>query len=281
MTADTLPAPVNHWPSAKCAKAFWGQHDLPPYRELLTDTLDWAGPNPGDRWLDLGCGGGRLSRGLWERSGGTVAEVVGVDCAAANEDAFERLRQTLNPAPGQRLRFECHDFSGGLGAFPVAAFDHAVSGLSITYAEHYDHAAGRWTTAAYDRLLAEVRRVVRPGGRFVFSVNVPEPSWAAVGWRSLAAIVSGDRPLRRLKGAWRMIRYGRWLKVEARRGRFHYLPAAEVAAKLTAAGWTNVEHRLSYARQAYVFRATNPGRPAAGPHFAASGRASCATAPSP
>ena len=250
---------TNYWPSAKCAKAFWGQHDLPPYRELLADTLDWAAPGPGERWLDLGCGGGRLARGLWEHSGGAAAEVVGVDCAAANAAAFARLRETLDPPPGDRLRFACHDFSAGLDLFPDGAFDHAASGLSITYAEHYDPAAGRWTTASYDRLLAEVRRVVRPGGRFVFSVNVPEPSWAAVGWRSLPSMVRGDSPLRRLKAAWRMIRYGRWLKAEARRGRFHYLPADEVAAKLAAAGWTAVEHRLSYARQAFVFRATNPG----------------------
>ena len=24
---------VNYWPDNKCAKAFWGQHELPPYRE--------------------------------------------------------------------------------------------------------------------------------------------------------------------------------------------------------------------------------------------------------
>lgn len=250
---------TNYWPSAKCAKAFWGQHDIPPYHELLADTLDRAAPAAGERWLDLGCGGGRLSRGLWEQSGGTLAGVVGVDCAAVNEDVYARLRETLSPPPGDRVRFQAHDFSRGLDLFPDGAFDHAVSGLAITYAEHFDAAAGRWTTAAYDRLLAEVRRVVRPGGRFVFSVNVPEPSWAAVGWRSFPSLVFGTRPLRRLRGAWRMIRYGRWLKAEARRGRFHYLPAAEVAARLAAAGWTGVEHRLSYARQAYVFSAVNPG----------------------
>jgi hypothetical protein len=55
-----------------------------------------------------------------------------------------------------------------------------------------------------------------------------------------------------------MLRYGRWLKAEARRGRFHYLPAERVAEKLAAVGWAAVECRLSYSRQAYVFRATNP-----------------------
>src|SRR4051794_30712505 len=108
------PAAVDHWPNAKCAKGFWGQHDIPPYRELLADTLDWADPAPGERWLDLGCGGGRLARGLWEYSAGRLAQIVGVDCAAANGSAFDRLREGLSPPPGPRLQFRCHDFSAGL-----------------------------------------------------------------------------------------------------------------------------------------------------------------------
>jgi SAM-dependent methyltransferase len=252
-------AAVNHWPDARCAKAFWGQHDLPPYRRLLADTLDWADPGPGERWLDLGCGGGAVSRGLWERTDGRVGGVVGLDCAAANADAYRRLAEDLDPPPGDRVRFVRHDFSGGLGVFPDGAFDHAVSGLSISYAESFDPAAGRWTTAAYDRLLGEVRRVLRPGGRFVFSVNVPRPSWGRVALRSLPTALLVRRPLRHLKRSLRMLRYGTWLSREADAGRFHYLPADQVAAKLRAAGFTAVAHRLSYCDQAYIFRAANPG----------------------
>ena len=56
-----------------------------------------------------------------------------------------------------------------------------------------------------------------------------------------------------------MMRYGAWLKREARTGRFHYLPADEVRQKLVTAGFERVEHRLSYAGQAFVFRAQVPG----------------------
>jgi ubiquinone/menaquinone biosynthesis C-methylase UbiE len=249
---------VNYWPDAKCARAFWGQHELPPYRRLLADTVEWADPGPGERWLDLGCGGGAITRAIWERTAGAVAEVVGTDCAAANADAYARLRDTLTPPPGERVSFVRHDFSEGLGPFADGSFDHAVSGLSISYAESADPVTGEWTTAAYDRLLAEVCRVIRPGGRFVFSVNVPEPSWGKVAWHSLAAAVRSDRPLRYLKRSWRMLRYGRWLKREARAGRFHYLPAETVTAKLSAAGFGRIDHRLSYCDQAYIFRAVKP-----------------------
>jgi SAM-dependent methyltransferase len=248
----------NWWPSAACAKAFWGQQDLPSYQRLLADTLEWAAPGPRERWLDLGSGGGAITRAIWERTNGTIGAVVGLDCAEANEDSYRRLRESLKPTPADRIQFIHHDFSTGLGPFPDGAFDHAVSGLSISYAESYDEASGKWTTAAYDRVLAEVWRVLRPGGRFVFSVNVPEPSWAKVTLQSLPGLLGAKHLFRSFKRGWRMLRYGRWLKREARVGRFHYLPAAEVSRKLTAAGFVGVTHRLSYSDQAYVFRAVKP-----------------------
>ena len=252
------PAVRNHWPDARCAKAFWSQQELRPYRRLLADTIEWAAPAAGETWLDLGCGGGSLTRAIWEQTGGAVAGVVGLDCAAVNEQAYETLRATLDPPAGEQVRFVCHDFSRGLGLFPDDTFDHAVSGLSITYAESYSEAEGRWTTAAYDTILAEACRVIRPGGRFVFSANVPEPSWLTVGLGSLGALVMSPQPLRFLKRSWRMLRYGAWLKREARAGRFHYLPSWVVTAKLRAAGFERVEHRLSYAGQAYIFRCHKP-----------------------
>jgi ubiquinone/menaquinone biosynthesis C-methylase UbiE len=254
----TAPLVRNYWTDAKCAKAFWGQQELPAYRELLKDTLDWAAPAAGECWLDLGCGGGTLTRALWEKSAGEVAEVVGVDCAGANALAYERLRASLRPDPPERIRFVCHDFSSGCDLFPDRSFDHAVSGLSISYAESYDERNARWTKTAYDRVLSEVHRVLRPGGRFVFSVNVPEPSWGKVGLRSVLGYFKARKPLRLLKQSWRMMRYGAWLKREARLGRFHYLPHQEVTARLRTAGFADIEVRTSYAGQAYVFRAVRP-----------------------
>jgi ubiquinone/menaquinone biosynthesis C-methylase UbiE len=256
MAASASVAP-NRWNEDKCARAFWGQQELPAYRQLLEDTLDWARPGPGEDWLDLGCGGGAITRELWKQSSGMIGSITGVDCAPINARKYEELREELSPSPGQRIGFVCHNFSaGGLAQFADASFDHAVSGLSISYAESYDENSGAWTDRAYDRLLVEVLRVIRPGGRFVFSVNVPEPSWMKVALRSLGGVFGSARPLQSLKKSVRMLRYGAWLKQEARRGRFHYFPCETVRAKLHSAGYADIRHRVSYAGQAYLFRAT-------------------------
>jgi ubiquinone/menaquinone biosynthesis C-methylase UbiE len=249
--ADTS---VNYWPNSKCAKVFWGQHELPPYQELFAHTVAWLEPRPGERWLDLGCGAGRLSRAIWTAAGGQAAEVVGLDCAGANAEAYNRFRAGLSPEQRDRFHFVAADFSSGLARWPDGRFDGVVSGLAISYAESYSRVDGRWTQAAYDHVLAEVFRVLKSGGRFVFSVNVPEPAWGKVARAALRGVWSSRRPQKYLLKAWRLWRYGGWLKREARRGRFHYLPLPTIAARLTSIGFQSVESRLSFAGQAYLLR---------------------------
>jgi ubiquinone/menaquinone biosynthesis C-methylase UbiE len=246
---------VNYWPDSKCARAFWRQQDLPPYQQLLADTSDWLDPGEGDHWLDLGCGSGQLTRALWVKSRGRLAEVVGIDCAAINAQAFDRLRANLQPTPTtDRIRFVAADFSQGLAGWKSSRYDGIVSGLALHYSESYSAETKSWTSAAYDRVLSEVFRLLKSGGRFVFSVTVPNPSWARVALSSWRGAFRTHNPLRYWRNAWRMMNYGSWLKRQARIGRFHYLPLPILIDKLARAGFADIEHRLSYAGQAYLLR---------------------------
>jgi ubiquinone/menaquinone biosynthesis C-methylase UbiE len=250
---------LNYWPDSACARAFWGQQELPPYRQLLADTAAWLQPNEGERWLDLGCGCGKLTEAIWRKSHGTIGEIVGLDCAAENALAFQQLRNRVHPAASDhRIRFVHSDFSSGLRSWENGRFDGIVSGLAIQYAESYSHKLGCWTTDAYDRLLADVKRLLRPGGSFVFSVNVPEPSFLKVALFSFWGAFDACRTVRYAERAFRMWRYGAWLKREARKGRFQYLPLPTVIRKLKVLGFGDIDHQLSFAGQAYVFRCRKP-----------------------
>src|SRR5207249_11534260 len=125
--STTAAMTLNYWPDSACARAFWGQQELPPYRQLLADTSAWLAPRPGQRWLDLGCGCGKLTEALWQKSGGQVRHIVGLDVAAENERAFQKLRAEAQPtpAPGQ-LQFACADFSSGLAAWDGGSCDGVV-----------------------------------------------------------------------------------------------------------------------------------------------------------
>jgi SAM-dependent methyltransferase len=252
-------ADANHWFDESCARAFWDQHWALPYQELLRDTATWLDPQPGERWLDLGCGSGQLSGLLWRLSGSQLAQVVAQDGNAVHEQALAKLRTRLHPSPGpEQWRFLAADFSHGLPQYADGCFDGVVSGLAISYAESRDPRTGQFTAVAYDRLLAELRRVLRPGGRLVFSVNVPRPRFGRLFWRSLRGVFRLSKPGRVLLNALAMLRHGRWLRREARRGRFHYFPVEEVVARLVRAGFADVRARLSCAEQAYVLRAGVP-----------------------
>lgn len=244
----------NHWLQPKTAKAFKDQHKAIPYQELLEDTIAWCQPKAGERWLDLGCGAGQLSAGLWAASGGTLAEIVGSDCNPANEALYLKHKFSL-PCPDGIRKFVLCNFSSGLAQFPDGYFDGLVSGLAITYAEHKDPKTGKYTDQAYTHLLKEIRRVLKPSGRAVVSVNVPEPNFVSIMTKSFGSAFKIRSAGKAFINGLRMLYTGRWLRQQARIGRFHYYPAPEVASRLEAAGFPAVRHRMSYADQAIILRA--------------------------
>ena len=160
---------------------------MAPYQELLRDTAVWLQPTVGQRWLDLGCGAGQLSRLLWDKSQGRVEAIVGVDLAKSNDKAYAELRAQLQPTPTPAcLRFVARDFTKGFSDWPSMQFDGVVSGLALQFAEAYSRDNDCWTELGYDQVLSEAQRLLKWGGVFVFSVNVPNPAWSKVALPALA-----------------------------------------------------------------------------------------------
>jgi ubiquinone/menaquinone biosynthesis C-methylase UbiE len=104
--------------------------------------LDWLAPDPGLRWIDVGCGNGAFTEVIVERS--RPAEVQGVDPSEA-QLTFARSRPAARAA-----KFRTSDAM----ALPFSAntFDAAVMALVIYFVSDPGKA------------VAEMMRVVRPGG---------------------------------------------------------------------------------------------------------------------
>lgn len=124
--------------------------DQTPWTQLRLDAVRaLVVPAPGERVVDLGCAAGATSHFLATFG----CETVGVDSEPL---AVERARALF---PG--LRFEVADVRAL--PFPDASFDKAVAADLV---EHLDDETFR-------AMLAEVRRVLRPGG--TLSLYTPNP----------------------------------------------------------------------------------------------------------
>ncbi|MGA4994446.1 class I SAM-dependent methyltransferase [Nonomuraea bangladeshensis] len=111
--------------------------------------LELAGDVAGRRILDAGCGAGPLFAALRERG----AVVTGVDASAG---MLELARRRLGADADLRVV----DLAGPL-PFPDDTFDDVIASLVLHYLEDWGPT------------LAEVRRVLKPGGRLLVSVDHP------------------------------------------------------------------------------------------------------------
>lgn len=100
--------------------------------------------------LDLGCGFGWFCR--WARQAG-AAQVLGLD---VSERMLERARSTTQDAA---ITYQRAD--GESLMLPEAAFDLIYSSLVLHY------------IVEIERLLVMLHRALRPGGRFIFSMEHP------------------------------------------------------------------------------------------------------------
>ena len=107
--------------------------------ELAGGVLEWLAPQPGERILDLGCGDGQLT----QRIAATGAIVTAVDASAEMVAAARARGIAADQSAAESL------------PYPDGAFDAVFSNAVL-----------HWVRGQ-DEMMQQVRRILRPGGRFV------------------------------------------------------------------------------------------------------------------
>lgn len=247
----------NLWQAPLVAFAYFYQQNARPYLELLKTTESFIDPLEGERWLDLGCGSGRLIKSIWEKSNGNVGTIIGVDISyAALRYAKQLIDTFFSEFAAKKIRLIQADFSKGVSMLlRPQTFDGITAGLSISYADHWDPDLQKWNKYSYLKLLEDVFFLLKSGGCFVFSTNVPNPNFVRIATESWREIFFTWKVPLAIAVSLIMLCQSRWLKDCARKGRFHYLPADEITSALHSVGFKEVKHELTYAEQAWVFMA--------------------------
>ncbi|MBB6220987.1 class I SAM-dependent methyltransferase [Rhizobium leguminosarum] len=121
-------------------------------------------PNPENLVVaDLGCGSGDMVRDLCAKG---AKEVLGID--ASERMIAEATHSSVHPA----ARFVARPLE--TLELPEKTYDLVVSSLALHYVE------------PYDRLVSDIRRALKPGARFVFSVEHPIVTCARREWETSA-----------------------------------------------------------------------------------------------
>jgi SAM-dependent methyltransferase len=141
----------------------WVEHD--PHRAGFLDRalLEALGTRlRGTRWLDAGCGEGRVARALAQKG----ATVLGVDVAAPLIAAARRSTRALAAAVRGRLTFATGDLAAR-GLLPRGELDGVVCALALMHVARPGPALEAWA------------RALKPGGRLV--LLLPHPCFMGPG----------------------------------------------------------------------------------------------------
>jgi len=151
-------------------------------RALRALPLDFAALRPGDNVLDVGCGTGDLALAAAKRVGKT-GKVYGID-ASSEMIAVANSKRAHAGGAGEVVHFQVEPVEAL--SFPDATFDVVLSSLMM------HHLPGDLK----GRALAEVRRVLKPGGRLVIvdlqaTTKKPrpwEPGWLILHRHGIHAV---------------------------------------------------------------------------------------------
>jgi ubiquinone/menaquinone biosynthesis C-methylase UbiE len=123
------------------------RQDQREVNQFLCQVLD---PQPGEKWLEAGCGSGVLCR-MMASSRAHPCSVTGLD------SAFEMLKSAQTVA--MRASLDCRPVFINARVqqipYPESCFDHALAARLLLHVPLPDH------------VLSEILRVIRPGGRLV------------------------------------------------------------------------------------------------------------------
>ena len=210
------------------------------YRSLIRTLNKLIEPTTGQVWLDAGCGPAKMSELIWEKSGGSLKKIVGIDivlnCA---EERAQRI-----PV----LELKCGNLGETLD-FENNTFDGIISNIALPYVIEFEGIYGK---EGIQKVFCEMSRVLKPGGQFIWSTpNTNMQTWL-MGVSIAPDVIRNITNIPSPKIASRLLYHARQLKKKGKNGTYTYLNPKDWDVLLSKAGFINCTWKHVISHQVWV-----------------------------
>jgi len=226
-----------------------------PYRNLTKSVESFIEPKEKDIWLDVACGPAKMSEMIFRKSKGKIEKIIAIDIIL--EPAKKRLENLKSQIPIE-LRYA--SITDPL-PFPDNFFDGIVANLCLPYVIDFEGKKGK---DALEAILAEMFRILKPGGHLVWSTpkknvhfqwnflhSIPDMLniWEYIFRKDISRILQGTRIL------------GHALKIQenGKNRIYTFLPKEDLEELLLKKiGFINPSWKKTFSQQVLVNRVYKP-----------------------
>jgi len=215
------------------------------YKDLVATIKNMVNSGPNEVWLDLGCGPGRMTEIVLEKSSGQ-AKIVAVDIFL--ENAQKRL------GGKEQVELICADIGKKL-PFPDNYFDGIIANLSIPYIVEFEGLKGK---KGIQMAFKELFRIIKPGGPLIWSTPKknarPEVSFIC----SIPDIIKQRKKILTASTGLQIVKYAKELVRRGKVGTYTLLTSDEWDLITRNAGFSNSSWKYVFSHQALVNKIIKP-----------------------
>ncbi|MCK6462655.1 MAG: methyltransferase domain-containing protein [Candidatus Pacebacteria bacterium] len=235
-------------------KKFWANYGklyhhiegVRPYKELM----DVFGKNltTNGEWLDLGSGSGGVVDLLKSKAQGNNFKIIASDF---DPGFIKQLNKRFNEESNIEVRELniCDKIF-----FENSRFDGVTANLVLPYIIHYDEEVG---IMAFKKIMAEIFRILKPGGQFIWSSPKKNVKFFKVFIASREKVFGFDNKEQLFYGP-ALLKQAMTIQDKGKRNIYHFMETEDLINILSETGFQEIKIEKAMAKQINVINCKKP-----------------------